>query len=254
MYSKVFAACVIFIAFNNYATADCEYREISTFRFIIIRELNWNWFSSRSSRTMECAGYQQEQYMFDCTDGRQSQLYLRNRRWDLSFEIFLQIQLFMHNAIQTRVPSELLLLLSITHMSHLEKRITKFFLIIVDNKTKTVEYAIPINETHVEQGVNASQCSDGVDTLKVSWSENSFLMTFEQNKTTEKVKFYDLSSFVISLNVSGLFNDSAGKHDESHLNLELRQRSAFIESKLITRFNCSKHICIAEIHQQQRVW
>lgn len=78
-----------------------------------------------------------------------------------------------------------------------------------DNKTKSVEYLIPVNETRVISGVNASQCSDGVDTLLVSWAENNFSMRFEQNKTDENTKFYDLTAFVINLNVSGLFNDSA---------------------------------------------
>lgn len=80
-----------------------------------------------------------------------------------------------------------------------------------DNKTKSVEYLIPVNETRVIPGVNASQCSDGVDTLMVSWADNNFLMRFEQNKTDEMTKFYDLTAFVINLNVSGLFNDSAGE-------------------------------------------
>lgn len=74
-----------------------------------------------------------------------------------------------------------------------------------------MEYLIPVNETRVIDGVNASQCSDGVDTLMVSWADNNFLMRFEQNRTGEKTKFYDLTAFVINLNVSGLFNDSAGE-------------------------------------------
>lgn len=83
---------------------------------------------------------------------------------------------------------------------------------IADNKTKTLVYQIPINETKIIAGVNGSQCSDGVDTLLASWdNSSSFSMEFQQNKSDVTVKNYDLASFVITLNVSSLFNDSAGE-------------------------------------------
>lgn len=75
-----------------------------------------------------------------------------------------------------------------------------------DNTTKDVSYQIPANETSVDQA--ASNCGDKEDTLKVSWTNfnNSFELKFKSNAS-----FYDLSSFVINLNASNLFNDSAGE-------------------------------------------
>lgn len=102
---------------------------------------------------------------------------------------------------------------------------------------------IPVNETHVDSGVNASQCADGVDTLQVSWgNNNSFMMTFEQNKTSETVKYYDLSMFVINLNVSGLFNDSAG---------EMRCDEIMQHECELFFPHCSESVSGAQVHARQ---
>lgn len=57
-----------------------------------------------------------------------------------------------------------------------------------------------------------SRCGDKVDTLKVSWPlGNSFAMNFVSN--TSK---YDMTSLVVTLNASSLFNDSAGECFAAH--------------------------------------
>lgn len=69
---------------------------------------------------------------------------------------------------------------------------------------KNVIYDIPI-----EANTNplASSCNISQDVLNVTWSEgNSFELVFEKKNST-----YDLSSFTIILNVSNIYNDSAGK-------------------------------------------
>lgn len=65
---------------------------------------------------------------------------------------------------------------------------------------------IPVNETSVDAA--GSHCNgEKEDILKVSWKDgNAFEMTFRANDTK-----YDLSSFVITLNSSRLFNDSMGE-------------------------------------------
>lgn len=76
---------------------------------------------------------------------------------------------------------------------------------LTDNTSKAVLYQIPANETLVDS--LGSNCGEKEDTLKVSWKfNNSFELKFKSN-----VSLYDLSSFVINLNVSSLFNDSAGE-------------------------------------------
>lgn len=55
--------------------------------------------------------------------------------------------------------------------------------------------------------MSGSSCGEKADTLKVSWNaNNTFVMKFNANESR-----YDLSSFVINLNVSSLFNDSQGE-------------------------------------------
>lgn len=77
--------------------------------------------------------------------------------------------------------------------------------LISDNTTKSVSYQIPANETSVN--ATGSQCSEKEDTLKVSWkTNNSFAMLFRVNGS-----MYDLSSFVITLNTSSLYDDSEGE-------------------------------------------
>ena len=77
--------------------------------------------------------------------------------------------------------------------------------ISLDNQTKAVTYEIPANETLRDD--NGSKCGDLEDTLKVSWNiNNTFEMTFKLNGTK-----YDLSSFIIALNTSSLYNDSNGE-------------------------------------------
>lgn len=81
-----------------------------------------------------------------------------------------------------------------------------------DNKTKEVSYQIPVNETSVDQV--GSSCGEKEDILMVSWkTNNSFYMKFNANDS-----HYDLSSFVVTLNTSSLFIDSAG---ESKLRLRI---------------------------------
>jgi len=71
----------------------------------------------------------------------------------------------------------------------------------LDNSTKAASYQIPANETSVDS--SGSHCGEGDDTLRVSWTSNNFEMKFMSNASN-----YDLSSFVINLNTSSLFNDS----------------------------------------------
>lgn len=78
---------------------------------------------------------------------------------------------------------------------------------LADNTTKTVVYQIPADETKVDQA--ESRCGEHEDILKVSWkSNNSFYIKFNTNGSN-----YDVTSWVISLNTSSLFNDSAGEFD-----------------------------------------
>jgi hypothetical protein len=78
------------------------------------------------------------------------------------------------------------------------------FLLIADNSTKNVLYQVPGNATVDQSG---SSCGEKEDTLKVSWvSGNNFVMNFASNASK-----YDLTSFVVSLNTTSLFNDSAGE-------------------------------------------
>lgn len=80
--------------------------------------------------------------------------------------------------------------------------------LISDNTTKSVSYQIPANETSVN--LAGSKCSEKEDTLMVSWkTNNSFAMIFRANASK-----YDLSSFVIALNTSSLYDDSEGKLHE----------------------------------------
>lgn len=77
--------------------------------------------------------------------------------------------------------------------------------LIADNSTKAALYEVPANVTAVD--VLGSGCGDKEDTLKVSWNAgNNFAMNFATNASK-----YDLASFVINLNTSSLFNDSAGE-------------------------------------------
>jgi hypothetical protein len=65
-------------------------------------------------------------------------------------------------------------------------------------------YQIPANTTADMLG---SSCGEKEDILKVSWdANNTFQMKFNSNESR-----YDLSSFVITLNVSSLYNDSQGE-------------------------------------------
>lgn len=88
--------------------------------------------------------------------------------------------------------------------SHDSLTVMKKLLFITDNKSKTVQYQIPANETSVDP--IGSSCGE-VDILKVSWKlGNSFVMTFSSNST-----LYDLSTFAVNLNASSLFDDSKGE-------------------------------------------
>ncbi|KAG5675937.1 hypothetical protein PVAND_005794 [Polypedilum vanderplanki] len=70
-----------------------------------------------------------------------------------------------------------------------------------DNKTVFGEYIIPNKNTRVN---DESKCTDKEDKLSVSWLEGNFSMKFEQNNGT-----YDLTNFVININVTKVFNNSA---------------------------------------------
>lgn len=77
-----------------------------------------------------------------------------------------------------------------------------------ENKTKDASYRIPYGQTAVDP--TGSNCGDD-DTLRVSWTEgNSFDMVFKANGSR-----YDLSSFVVKLNTSSLFNDSLANQTTS---------------------------------------
>lgn len=68
---------------------------------------------------------------------------------------------------------------------------------------KNVIYDIPID---AKTDPAKSSCDAAKDVLNVKWSDgNSFELIFEKKNST-----YDLSSFTITLNVSSIFNDSAG--------------------------------------------
>lgn len=77
------------------------------------------------------------------------------------------------------------------------------FFFSIDNSVKNVLYQIPSNAKEVEAESNC-----GVDDiLVVSWNEtNKFTMKFSENSTK-----YALSSFVIAMNTSSLYNDSKGE-------------------------------------------
>jgi len=84
-----------------------------------------------------------------------------------------------------------------------------FTYIAQDNSTKNVLYQIPANRTTINE--TGSQCGDKENTLKVSWAVgNNFDMKFIANNS-----FYDLSSFVINLNVSSIYNDSTANQTVS---------------------------------------
>jgi hypothetical protein len=66
-----------------------------------------------------------------------------------------------------------------------------------------VIYDIPID---AKTDSTASSCDTAKDVLNVIWGTgNSFELVFDKKNST-----YDLSSFTIALNVSSIFNDSAG--------------------------------------------
>lgn len=68
---------------------------------------------------------------------------------------------------------------------------------------KNVVYDIPID---AKADSKASSCGVEKDILIVNWTiGNSFELVFDRNNKT-----YDLSSFTITLDVSNIFNDSAG--------------------------------------------
>jgi hypothetical protein len=80
-----------------------------------------------------------------------------------------------------------------------------FFVVFADNTTKTALYQVPGNATTVDK--LGSKCGATEDTLKVSWDAgNSFIVNFASNSSK-----YDLTLLSVTLNVSSLFNDSAGE-------------------------------------------
>lgn len=75
-----------------------------------------------------------------------------------------------------------------------------------DNKTKEIVYQIPTNASLVS--VAESNCGEKEDNLAVNWNyNNSFNMKFKSNGSK-----YDLSEFIIQLNVSSLFSDAEGEN------------------------------------------
>lgn len=105
-----------------------------------------------------------------------------------------------------------------------------------DNTTKTVSYEIPSNFTTVDGA--GSNCNAHENILKVSWMEgNTFEIKF-QHSSNESA--YDLTSIIVSLNTSSIFNDSQG------MNTSTYQYECFIDQHVISVYlsksNCSSFI------------
>lgn len=89
-------------------------------------------------------------------------------------------------------------------MTHLQQKyFHSHFALISDNSTKNVLYQIPANKTTID--TTLSKCREADNTLGVLWdTSNSFVMKFSKNNTV-----YGLESFVVNLNASNIYNETA---------------------------------------------
>lgn len=105
----------------------------------------------------------------------------------------------------------------------------------IANALKTVIVEIPAD---AEVNKTASSCGDKNDTLNVVWGQgNCFELVFERVNST-----YDLSSFVITLNVSSIFNDSSGQYQKNYAGHYVTANSYFSQSNNKNRLHAARNV------------